>query len=192
LAQLDQTKTIGESAGLTRLLADVYARAAKIYQKSGDFKKAERSAELAAENTQLSGDIWAVPQRLQELAELQVSRGRYAEADRAYDRAETFLDAMIGNVSGARRGRLLAAGAVTPLAAKRTERANSQLRLKLMAARSTDEVRSLRDEIFMTEQTRWVNPVDEAEHRSASVNGSPNLCFEILSFGFDLRRGLNA
>ena len=27
-----------------------------------------------------------------------------------------------------------------------------------MAARSTDEVRSLRDQIFMMEQTRWVTP----------------------------------
>ena len=199
LAKLDQAKTVAESAGLTRLLVGVYARATKIYQKSGDLEKAERSAELAAENTQLSGDVWAVPQRLQELAELQVARGRYAEADRIYDRAETFLDAMIGNVSTVLektavitassqiysrhfaliadhfndsrkayaiieqvRGRaaadLLAAGSVAPLAAKRTERAISQLRLKLMAARSTDEVRSLRDQIFMTEQTRWVTP----------------------------------
>jgi CHAT domain-containing protein len=199
LAKLDQAKTLGESAGLTRLLADVSARATRIHRESGDLEKAERSAELAAESTQLSGDVWAVPQRLQELAELQVARGRYAEADRVYDRAETFLDAMIGNVSTVLektaivaassqiysrhfaliadhfndpqkayaiieqvRGRtaadLLAAGSVAPLEAKRTERAISQLRLKLMAARSTDEVRSLRDQIFMTEQTRWITP----------------------------------
>ena len=199
LAKLDQAKTLGESAGLTRLLAGVYGRATEIHRRSGELEKAERSAELAAENTQLSGDVWAVPQRLQELAELQVARGRYAEADRVYDRAETFLDAMIGNVSTVLektaiitassqiysrhfaliadhfndpqrpyaiieqvRGRtaadLLAAGSVAPLEAKRTERAISQLRLKLMAARSTDEVRSLRDQIFMTEQTRWITP----------------------------------
>jgi CHAT domain-containing protein len=199
LAMLDQAMALGESAGLTRQLAEVYAHATEIHRKSGDLEKAERSAELAAENTQLSGDIWAVPQRLQELAELQVARGRYAEADRVYDRAETFLDAMIGNASTGLektavitassqiysrhfaliadhfndphkayaiieqvRGRaaadLLAAGSVAPLAAKRTERAISQLRLKLMAARSTDEVRSLRDQIFMTEQTRWITP----------------------------------
>ena len=47
---------------------------------------------------------------------------------------------------------------MAPAGAKRTERAISQLRLKLMAARSTDEVRSLRDQIFMMEQTRWVTP----------------------------------
>ena len=116
-----------------------------------------------------------------------------------YDRAETFLDAMIGNVSTvlektavitassqiySRHFALMAEHFKNPqkayaiieqvrgralpissrpdlwprLAAKRTERAISQLRLKLMAARSTDEVRSLRDQIFMTEQTRWVTP----------------------------------
>ena len=99
LARLDQAIALGESAGLTRLLADVYARATEIHRKSGDLEKAERSAELAAASTQASGDVWAVPQRLQELAELQVARGRYAEADRVYDRAEAFLDAMIGKVS---------------------------------------------------------------------------------------------
>ena len=199
LAMLDVAVALGESAGLTRQLAEVYARATEIHRKSGDLEKAEASAELAAKSTQASGDVWAVPQRLQELAELQIAGGRYAEADRVYDRAETFLDAMIGNVSTVlektavitassqiysrhfalvadhfndphkayaiieqARGRaaadLLAAGFVAPLAAKRTERVISQLRLKLIAARSTDEVRSLRDQIFMTEQTRWVTP----------------------------------
>lgn len=199
LAKLDQARAIEESAGLTRLLADVHSRATDILRKSGDLEKAEGSAELAAENTQASGDVWAVPERLQELAELQVARGEYVEADRVYDRAEAFLDAMIGNVSTVLektavitassqiysrhfsliadhfnnpdkayaiieqvRGRvaadLLAGGSAAPLAAKKTERAISQLRLKLMAARSTDEIRNLRDQIFLTEQTRWVTP----------------------------------
>ena len=177
----------------------MYSRSTEIYRKSGDLEKAERSAELATASTQASGDVWAVPQRLQELAELQVARGRYAEADRVYDRAEAFLDSMIGKVSTVLektavitassqiysqhfaliaehfnnpqkayaiieqvRGRvaadLLAAGSVAPAGAKSAERAISQLRLKLMAARSTDEVRSLRDQIFMMEQTRWVTP----------------------------------
>jgi CHAT domain-containing protein len=157
----------------------------------------EGSAELAAASTQASGDVWAVPLRLQALAELQVARRQYAEADRVYDRAEAFLDSMIGKVSPALektavitassqiysqhfaliaeqfndpqkayaiieqvRGRvaadLLAAGSVASSAAKKTERTISQLRLNLMTARSTDEVRSLRDQIFMMEQARWV------------------------------------
>ena len=45
LATLQQAKTLGESAGLTRLLAGVYARAADIHRRSGDLEKAERSAD---------------------------------------------------------------------------------------------------------------------------------------------------
>ena len=177
----------------------MYAQAAEIHRKSGDLEKAERSAELAAASTQASGDLWAVPQRLQALAELQVAQERYAEADRVYDRAEAFIDSLIGKVStvlektavitasgqiysqhfslvaehfkDARkaysiieqvRGRvaaeLLAAGSVSTPGAKSTERTISQLRLKLMSARSTDEVRVLRNQIFIAEQARWVTP----------------------------------
>ena len=77
--------------------------------------------------------------------------------------AEKFNDpqkayTIIEQVRGRVAADLLAAGSMAPAGAKRVERAISQLRLKLMAARSTDEVRSLRDEIFMTEQTRSINP----------------------------------
>lgn len=199
LAILDQTITSAEASGLTRLLARVHSRSADIHRKNGDLDKAEREAELAAASTQASGDLWAVPQRLQTLAQVQIARGRYAEADRVYDRAEAFIDSLIGKattvlektavitasgqiysehfslvadrfsdpkkayaiIEGV-RGRvatdLLVAGATSSAAAKSTERAISQLRLKLMAARSTDQVRSLRDEIFMAEQGRWVAP----------------------------------
>jgi CHAT domain-containing protein len=66
--------------------------------------------------------------------------------------------AIIEQVRGRVAADLLAAGSVAPAGAKSAERAISQLRLKLMGARSTNEVRSLRDQIFMMEQTRWVTP----------------------------------
>src|SRR5207247_10276448 len=66
--------------------------------------------------------------------------------------------AIIEQVRGRVAADLLAAGSMAPAGAKRVERAISQLRLKLMAARSTDEVRSLRDQIFMTEQGRSISP----------------------------------
>jgi CHAT domain-containing protein len=198
-AALRQAVTLGKSAGLTRLLAGVYGQAAEFYRVSGDLENAERFAELSSAATQASGDLWAVPQHLQILAELQIARGRYQEADRVYDRAEAFLDSMIGNAStlleqtavitasseiysqhfalvanqfndprkaydiieqvrGRAAADLLALGLAIPSAAKATERAISRLRLKLMAARSMDEVGSLRDQIFMEEQVRWVTP----------------------------------
>ena len=199
LVLLDQTIALAETSGLTRLLAGLHTRSADIHRKNGDLEKAERSAELAAASTQASGDVWAVPQRLQTLAQLQIARGRHAEADGVYDRAEAFVDSMIGKATTAFektavitassqiysehfslvadhfndpkkaykiieqvRGRvatdLLVAGATSTPAAKTTEPAISQLRLKLMAARSTDQVRALRDQIFMAEQARWISP----------------------------------
>jgi CHAT domain-containing protein len=199
MAKLEQAIALGEASGFTRLLADVYGRAAKIQRVSGDLEKAERFAELASASTQASGNLWAVPLSLQTLAEIQVARGRFEEADRVYDRAEAFLDSLIGNAStvlektavitassqiysqhfalvanhfndvtqayniieqvrGRAEADLLAAGPLTSSEAKTAERAISQLRLKLMAARSTDEVRSLRDQIFLKEQARWITP----------------------------------
>jgi CHAT domain-containing protein len=199
LATLDQTITLAEASGLTRILAHLYSRSAEIHRKNGDLTNAERSAELAAAATQASGDVWAVPQHLRALAQLQIAKGRYAEADGAYDRAEAFTDSMIGKATTVLektalitassqiysehfsliaerfndpkkayatieqvRGRvaadLLVAGTIRTPGAGRTERAISQLRLKLMAARSIDQVYALRDQIFMTEQARWVSP----------------------------------
>jgi CHAT domain-containing protein len=196
---LHQVMTLGESAGLTRLLAGVYGQAAEFYRVGGDLENAERFADLSSAATQASGDLWAVPQHLQTLAELQIARGRYQEADRTYDRAEAFLDSLIGNAStlleqtavitassqiysqhfalisdrfnnpqkaytiieqvrGRAAADLLASRMTTPSAAKTIERAVSRLRLKLMAAQSTHDVASLRDEIFMEEQARWVTP----------------------------------
>ena len=196
---LHQVIILGESAGLTRLLAGVYGQAAEFYRVGGDLENAERFADLSSAATQASGDLWAVPQHLQTLAELQIVRGRYQEADRTYDRAEAFLDSMIGNAStlleqtavitassqiysqhfaliadrfnnpqkayniieqvrGRAAADLLASRMTTPSAAKTIERAVSRLRLKLMAAQSTYDVASLRDEIFMEEQARWVTP----------------------------------
>src|SRR5580658_7560865 len=199
LAKMEQAITISEASGFTRLLADIYGKVAEIHRANGDLEKAEHFAELSSASTQAIGDLWEVPQRLQTLAEIQVASGKYEEADRVYDRAEAFLDTLIGNAStiiektavitassqiysqhfalianqfqDARRayhiieqvrGRaeadLLAAGPSTSSEAKAAERAVSQLRLKLMAARSTDEVRSLRDQIFLKEQARWITP----------------------------------
>ena len=198
LASLQKAIAIGKAEGLTRFLAEIYASAADMYRQAGDLKTAQKFAESAAEASQESGDFWGLPQRLMSVAELQVSRGEYADADRSYDRAEAFIDAVIGQSSTALaktaairasseiftqhfalaarmneptkaygiiervRGRvaadLLSAGSVAQPESAAIEHAVSQLRLKLMAARSIDEVRKLRDQIFLAEQARWITP----------------------------------
>ena len=199
LSALEQSLTVAQAAGLGRQIPEAQSQIAEIYRDQGDLMKAERFAELAAASTQNSGDAWAVPRRLQTLAEIQISQGKYADADRVFDRAGAFIDGMIGNYSGvfektalirassdlyARhfsliaekfkdserayaiveqvRGRvltdLLLAGSVTSNAARENERTLSQLRLRLMAARSTNEVLRIRDQIVILEQSRWTAP----------------------------------
>ena len=195
---MQQAIAIGKAEGLTRFLAEVYGSTADIYRQAGDLKTAQQFAESAAQASQESGDFWGAPQRLMALAELQVSRGEYADADRSYDRAEAFIDSVIGQSSTALaktaairasseiftqhfalaarmndppkaysiiehvRGRvaadLLAAGSVAQPESAAIEHAVSQLRLKLMAARSIEDVRKLRDQIFLAEQAKWITP----------------------------------
>lgn len=198
MASLQEAIEIGKAEGLTRFLAEVYGSTADLYRQVGDLKTAQQFAESAAQASQESGDFWGAPQRLMALAELQVSRGEYADADRSYDRAEAFIDSVIGQSSTALaktavirasseiftqhfalaarindpakayriiehvRGRvaadLLAAGSVTQSESAAIDRAVSLLRLKLMAARSIDDVRKLRDQIFLAEQAKWITP----------------------------------
>ncbi|PWU04229.1 MAG: hypothetical protein C5B51_17200, partial [Terriglobia bacterium] len=198
-AILNQATKIAEASGLTRLLAGLYAQSAEIHRTNGDLEKAERSAELAAESTQASGDLWAVPRRLQMLAQLQTARASYADAASVYDRAEVFVDSIIGKATTVLektavitassqiysahfslmadhfndpkkafgiieqvRGRtvrdLLVAGVKSTPAAHSAERVIPRLRLKLMAARSTEQARTLRNQIVMEEQAGWIAP----------------------------------
>jgi CHAT domain-containing protein len=199
MSTLEKGIGVAKTGGLIRLLASMYSQLAEFHRQAGDFDEAKRSIQLAADATQESGDLWAVPQRLLSLADIQVAEGRYKDADGAYDRAETFIDALVGNVSTALektavitassqiyaehfalaagrfknpakayaiieqvRGRvaadLLSSGSVRQPQKEATDRELSRLKLKLMAARSTEDVRKLRDQIFMAEQAKWVTP----------------------------------
>jgi CHAT domain-containing protein len=199
LQTLQQSMALSESGGFVRDLADAQALASDIYRDRGELEKATEFANLAATSTQESGDTWSVPRRLQTVAVLDIKQGKYEEADRVFDRASAFVDALIGNYSSVLektaliaasselysqhfalvadrfndpskaysiieqvRGRvttdLLMAGAVAPAQAKKDQLAISELRLKLAAARSTSDVRQIRDQIFLVEQTRWITP----------------------------------
>jgi CHAT domain-containing protein len=196
---LEEGISVAKAEGLVRLLAGMYSQAAEFYRQAGVLDKAEQSIQLAADATQESGDLWAVPQRLMSLAQIQVAEGRFTDADRVYDRAEAFIDSLVGNVSTALektavitassqiyaehfalaagkfkdpaqayaiieqvRGRvaadLLASGSIRQSQKDAPDREISQLKLKLMAAKSTQDVQTLRDQIFMAEQAKWVAP----------------------------------
>lgn len=99
LAILNDGIAIAEPAGLLRLLAELQTMKAELLAKSGDLAGAEKAAQAAALASQESGESWGVPRRLQLLAELYSQRGNYAEADDTYDRAESFVDTMVGKAS---------------------------------------------------------------------------------------------
>lgn len=199
LADLKEALAISRSAGYVRQVAEEESQIAELYRNLGRLEEAEQFAARAASSTQASGNLWAVPERLQTVAEVKVARHEYVAADHIYARAEAFIDSSIGNVPGVLdktafiraastlytehfclvakhfhdpskafsiieqvRGRVatdsLIAGSRTPAKARADEKALSALRLKLMTARSNPEVTAIRNQIFMTEQARWVTP----------------------------------
>lgn len=96
LSVLEQSASLAEAGGFVRELTDAQSQLENLYRDRGDIAKAEQFAKLVVESTQASGRTWSVPQRLQTLAELQVSQGKYADAEATYDRAGAFVDSMIG------------------------------------------------------------------------------------------------
>ena len=92
---------LAQKGHFIRLLADAQFYLEDIYRKRGNLPKAESLAAAAADSTQNSGDLYLLPLRLQALARLQASLGKYREATQTYDRASDVLDAMIGNVRSA-------------------------------------------------------------------------------------------
>src|SRR5439155_24387204 len=97
----DAAVDLARRGQFTRLLADAQFYLEDIYRKKGYLPKAESLAAAAAESTQSSGDVYLLPMRLQALAQLQASQGKYREASATYDRASDILDTMIGNVTSA-------------------------------------------------------------------------------------------
>src|SRR6266852_9535064 len=209
VAKKDETKAIenfqaaidlAQKGKFTRLLADAQFYLEDIYRKRGDLSKAESLAAAAAESTQSSGDIYLLPLRLQALAQLHASQGKYRDASATYDRASDILDAMIGNVTSA-HGKI---GLITAMSAVYTEhfalvadhlndtakafsvlehargrvttdllmsgkppdspeeleieKQISRLNLELTKTNSAEQVRNIRDKIFLVEQARWVAP----------------------------------
>ena len=98
---------------------------------------------------------------LQKTAIIKASSDLYSRhfaliADHLSDPAKAY--SIIEQVRGRVTADLLMAGAVASPQAKRDQRAVSALRLKLAVARSTAEVRRIRDQIFLVEQSLWITP----------------------------------
>lgn len=132
LAATTKAIEIAGEQGFFRIAADAHALASSIHLAQSRSYEAAFHADAAARSTQEAGDLWAVPARLQTLAELLIARGKYAEADQEFDRAEAFVDSAL-------------AGSTTALEKAAVIKASSEIyakHLALVAERFNDPARA--------------------------------------------------
>jgi CHAT domain-containing protein len=145
----------GDAWGVPRrlqLLADLYSRRGKydkaddMYSRAGAFVDSliGRASTLVDKTALIrtSGDIFT--------KHFSLVVDRFNDTERAF--------AIVEQVRGRAARDLLVAGSRMSRTSRDTERSISKVRLRLMSARSTAEVRKLRDEIFLAEQARWSQP----------------------------------
>jgi CHAT domain-containing protein len=209
IGELKRAIALAEAGGFRRLLADAEFDLAEINHRHGDLRDANTLAERGLAATQSDGELYLMPERLETLAQLKASQGRFTEADDDYKRAADIIDSVLGNVSSASaksniiramsniytehfslvadrlrntnegydlleraRGRataeLLMSGKHANTAGQiQIENEISRLQLRLARAKTTGEIRRLRDRIFLVEQKRWLNSsgMDESGSR---------------------------
>jgi CHAT domain-containing protein len=132
---------------------------AEIEIKQGAYSEADRTYDRAA--AFIDSSIGSLSGVLDKTALIKSSSEMYSQhfcliAEHFNEPAKAF--SIIEQVRGRVTTDLLMAGAATSQTARTDERTISRLQLKLMSARSTVQVRSIRDQIFMAEQARWVTP----------------------------------
>ena len=127
--------------------------------KLGKYKEADSVFDRASAFVDsLIGNYSSV---LQKTAIINASSDLYSHhfalaADQLNDPAKAYT--IVEQVRGRVTTDLLMSGAVASPQAKKDQRAISELRLKLAGARSTVDVRRIRDQIFQVEQSQWITP----------------------------------
>jgi CHAT domain-containing protein len=101
ISYLSEALRHSEIVGDTHALPDFQSELSDLYRLTGNLSQAEVLARRAAESAQAGGYIPQIPKLLNVLAQIQVSRKEYQEADQTYDRAATIQDVMIGNADSA-------------------------------------------------------------------------------------------
>jgi CHAT domain-containing protein len=101
IAYLSEAVRHSEIVGNTHAIPEFQSELSDLYRLTGNLSQAEVLAGRAAESAQALGYIPSIPKLLNVLAQIQVTRKEYAEADQTYDRAATIQDVMIGNANSA-------------------------------------------------------------------------------------------
>jgi CHAT domain-containing protein/cation transport regulator ChaC len=101
IVYLSEALRHSEIVGDMHAMPDFQSELSDLYRLTGNLSQAEALARRATESAQAGGYIPQIPKLLNILAQIQVSRKEYGEADRTYDRAATIQDVMIGNTDSA-------------------------------------------------------------------------------------------
>lgn len=101
IAYLSEAVRHSEIVGNTHAIPEFQSELSDLYRLTGNLSQAEVLARRAAESAQSLGYIPLIPKMLNVLAQVQVSRKEYSEADQTYDRAATIQDVLIGNANSA-------------------------------------------------------------------------------------------
>jgi CHAT domain-containing protein/cation transport regulator ChaC len=99
IAYLNEALRHLEIVGDTHAIPDFQSQLSDLYRLTGNLSQAEVLARRAVESAQALGYLPLIPKMLNVLAQIQVSRKEYTEADQTYDRAATIQDVMIGNAN---------------------------------------------------------------------------------------------
>lgn len=97
IAHLREAVRHSEIEGDTHSLPDFQSQLSDLYRLTGDLSEAEVLARRAADSAQSLGYIPQIPKLLNVLAQIQVSRKEYVQADQTYNRAAAIQDVMISN-----------------------------------------------------------------------------------------------
>lgn len=101
ISYLSEALRHSEIVGDTHAIPEFQSELSALYRLTGNLSQAEVLARRATESAQAGGYIPQIPKLLNVLAQIQVSRKEYVEADETYDRASTIQDVMIGNADSA-------------------------------------------------------------------------------------------
>src|SRR5216684_22793 len=101
ISYLSEALRHSEIVGDTHAIPEFQSELSELYRLTGNLSQAEVLARRATESAQAGGYIPQIPKLLNVLAQIQVSRKEYVEADETYDRASTIQDVMIGNADSA-------------------------------------------------------------------------------------------
>jgi tetratricopeptide (TPR) repeat protein len=85
------------NSGYGNPTSEIQSELSELYRQSGNLQKAEEFARGAAQVAQATGNLPSLPPALDSLAQVQIDKREYADADRVYDRAANIQDMMIGN-----------------------------------------------------------------------------------------------